>query len=123
MLYPLRETSELRQFVSEALGTLERRDQRGTLRDTLRAYLETGGSHADASNRLGIHRNTLAYRLRRIGELIGRDVGDPRTWLTLHLALWASELLESTSMNDRPAGGTINRGQLAFRDVWRRRRA
>jgi purine catabolism regulator len=94
LLYPLRETSELRQFVSEALGTLERRDHRGTLRETLRAYLETGGSHADASSRLGIHRNTLAYRLRRIGELIGRDVGDPRTWLTLHLALSASELLD-----------------------------
>jgi DNA-binding PucR family transcriptional regulator len=94
LLYPLRETSELRQFVSEALGSLERRDHRGTLRETLRAYLETGGSHADASSRLGIHRNTLAYRLRRIGELIGRDVGDPRTWLTLHLALWASELLD-----------------------------
>jgi hypothetical protein len=94
LLYPLRETTELRQFVSEALGTLEQRDQRGTLRDTLRVYLETGGSHANASHRLGIHRNTLAYRLRRIGQLIGRDVGDPRTWLTLHLALQASELLE-----------------------------
>jgi DNA-binding PucR family transcriptional regulator len=94
LLYPLRDTGELRTFVSEALGTLERRDPRGTLRATLRAYLETGGSHADASHRLGIHRNTLAYRLRRIGELIGHDVGDPRTWLTLHLALWASELLE-----------------------------
>jgi hypothetical protein len=100
LLYPLRDTSELRQFVSEALGVLERRDLRGTLRDTLRAYLETGGSHADASHRLGIHRNTLAYRLRRIGELIGRDVGDPRTWLTLHLALWASELLELEADSD-----------------------
>jgi DNA-binding PucR family transcriptional regulator len=100
LLYPLRDTSELRQFVSETLGILERRDLRGTLRDTLRAYLESGGSHADASNRLGIHRNTLAYRLRRIGELIGHDVGDPRTWLTLHLALWASELLEVDS-NER----------------------
>ena len=97
LLYPLRETSELRKFVSDALGTLERRDQRGTLRETLRAYLETGGSHADASHRLGIHRNTLAYRLRRIGELIGRDVGDPRSWLTLHLALWASDLLRIDS--------------------------
>jgi hypothetical protein len=94
LLYPLRDSSELHQFVSAALGILERRDHRGTLRETLRAYLETGGSHADASNRLGIHRNTLAYRLRRIGELIGRDVGDPRTWLTLHLALWASDLLD-----------------------------
>jgi hypothetical protein len=97
LLYPLRGTSELRRFVSEVLGTLERRDQRGTLRETLRAYLETGGSHADASHQLGIHRNTLAYRLRRIGELIGRDVADPRLWLTLHLALWASDLLRIDS--------------------------
>jgi hypothetical protein len=97
LLYPLRDTSELRKFVSDALGTLDRRDQRGTLRETLRAYLETGGSHADASHRLGIHRNTLAYRLRRIGALIGRDVGDPRLWLTLHLALWASDLLRIDS--------------------------
>jgi purine catabolism regulator len=93
VLYLLRESTELRQFVSEALGTLEHHDHRGALRDTLRAYLETGGSHANASHRLGIHRNTLAYRLRRIGELIGRDVGDPSTWLTLQLALWAAELL------------------------------
>jgi DNA-binding PucR family transcriptional regulator len=104
LLYPLRDTSELRRFVSEALGTLEGRDQKGTLRQTLRAYLETGGSHADASHRLGIHRNTLAYRLRRIGELIGRDVADPRLWLTLHLALWASDLLriESNEPETRP---------------------
>ena len=46
LLYPLRDTSELRQFVSEALGTLESHDHRGTLRDTLRVYLESGGSHA-----------------------------------------------------------------------------
>jgi len=94
LLYPLRGTSELRQFVAVALGTVERRDQRGTLRETLRAYLEAGGSQANASQQLGIHRNTLAYRLQRITELIGRDVSDPRSWLTLHLALRASDLLE-----------------------------
>ncbi|MCA9878348.1 MAG: helix-turn-helix domain-containing protein [Thermomicrobiales bacterium] len=94
LLYHLRETRELRAFVSQALGGLEQRDQRGTLRKTLRAFLESGGSQVDASHRLGIHRNTLAYRLRRIGELVGRDVGDPGTWLTLHLALHASELLD-----------------------------
>ena len=97
LLYPLRDSHELREFVSEALGTLEGRDQRGTLRATLRAFLESGGSQVDASNRLGIHRNTLAYRLRRIGELIGRDVADPGSWLTLHLALRASEMLDVIS--------------------------
>ena len=94
LLYHLRDTNELRQFVSDALGKLERRDQRGTLKATLRAFLESGGSHVDASNRLGIHRNTLAYRLRRISELVGCDVADPGSWLTLHLALRASEMLE-----------------------------
>jgi purine catabolism regulator len=103
LLYQLRDSSELRQFVAEALGTLENRDQRGTLRATLRAFLESGGSQVDASHRLGIHRNTLAYRLRRIGELVGRDVADPGSWLTLHLALWASEMLEvfAKEANDR----------------------
>lgn len=94
LLYHLRETRELRAFVSQALGGLEQRDHRGTLRRTLRAFLESGGSQVDASHRLGIHRNTLAYRLRRIGELVGRDVADPGTWLTLHLALRASEILD-----------------------------
>lgn len=99
LLYHLRESRELRAFVSQALGGLEEHDQRGTLRQTLRAFLESGGSQVDASHRLGIHRNTLAYRLRRIGELVGRDVADPATWLTLHLALRAMEILE-TSHND-----------------------
>jgi purine catabolism regulator len=97
LLYHLRESKELHAFVSQALGTLEHLDHRGTLRGTLAAFLESGGSHVDASNRLGIHRNTLAYRLRRISELIGRDVADPEAWLVLHLALRASEMLDVIS--------------------------
>jgi purine catabolism regulator len=95
LLYHLRESSELPQFVTGALGQLTAGDRRGTLRATLLTFLESGGSQTDAATRLGIHRNTLAYRLRRIGELVGRDVSDPSSWLTLHLALRASEVLES----------------------------
>jgi sugar diacid utilization regulator len=97
LLYHLRNSVELPGFVTETLGALPARDQRGMLRDTLRAFLESGGSQVDASQRLGIHRNTLAYRMRRIGELIGRDVADPTNWLTLHLALRASTMLEVMS--------------------------
>lgn len=94
LLYQLRAAPELRGFISEALGALPARDQRGTLRATLRAFLESGGSQVGASQRLGIHRNTLAYRLRRIGELVGHDVADPAAWLTLHLAIRASDMLD-----------------------------
>jgi purine catabolism regulator len=94
LLYMLRESAELRTFIADVLGALTRCDRRGTLRATLKAYLDTGGSHVDASSRLGIHRNTLSYRLRRIGELVGRDVTDSASWMTLHLALQASEMLD-----------------------------
>ncbi|MGH2618701.1 MAG: PucR family transcriptional regulator, partial [Thermomicrobiales bacterium] len=97
LLYQLRDAPELQQFITETLGGLEGQDPRGTLRATLRAFLESGGSHVEASQRLGIHRNTLAYRLRRIGELIGRELTDPGAWLTLHLALNASAMLAANS--------------------------
>lgn len=99
LLYQLRESKELRQFVREAVGALESGDQRGTLRETVRAFLESAGSHVEAANRLGIHRNTLAYRLRRAGELIGHDVDEPESWLTLHLALRALDVLEASGDN------------------------
>ena len=92
LLYRLWGTPDLARFAAETLGELPVRDKKGSLRRTLLAYLETGGSHVDAAERLGIHRNTLAYRLRQIGELTGRNPTDPACRLVLHLALLATEL-------------------------------
>jgi len=94
LLYLVRDAPELRSFVAQALGQLPGHDRRGTLRATLRAFLASGGSHAETSQRLGIHRNTLAYRLRRLSELVGWDVTDPASWLSLQLALHAADLLD-----------------------------
>lgn len=92
LLYRLWGTPELAGFAAEALGDLPARDRRGTLRKTLLAYLATGGSHVDAAARLGIHRNTLSYRLKQIAALTGREPTDPSTQLVLHLALLASSM-------------------------------
>ena len=54
--------------------------------ETLRAVLDTAGS-SEASNSLGVHRNTTAYRLRRIEELTGWDLREPDLRLALALAL------------------------------------
>ena len=92
VLYELWGTPALAAFVDDALGDLRRRDKRGTLRQTLLAYLDAGGSQVETAKRLGIHRNTLAYRLRQIETHTGRDPADPAMRLVMHLALVATTL-------------------------------
>jgi hypothetical protein len=92
LLYEVWGTPALASFVDDALGELRSRDKRGTLRETLLAYLDAGGSQTETANALGIHRNTLAYRLRQIGSLTSRDPADPAMRLVMHLALVADAL-------------------------------
>ncbi|MFD4460141.1 PucR family transcriptional regulator [Nocardia sp. NPDC058480] len=53
------------------------------LLETLLAYLECGGNALVAGERLGIHSQTVRYRLRRITELMGRPIDDPDRRLDL----------------------------------------
>ena len=52
---------------------------------TLRAVLDSDGLGAAAA-RLGVHRNTIAYRIRRLERLGGWDLADPDLRLALILA-------------------------------------
>ncbi|GAA5085768.1 hypothetical protein HNP84_010200 [Thermocatellispora tengchongensis] len=60
--------------------------QPGDLVATLAAYLDAGGSAAETAVVLGVHRNTVAARLRRIEELLTVDLANPDDRLALHLA-------------------------------------
>ncbi|HEX5824471.1 MAG TPA: helix-turn-helix domain-containing protein [Candidatus Limnocylindrales bacterium] len=53
---------------------------------TLRAVLDQPGL-AEAANALGVHRNTIAYRVHRIEEATGWRLADPELRLPLALAL------------------------------------
>lgn len=81
------ESSEL--LVQHALGQLwtHPEPQRGTLLDTLAHVLASDGSPTNAAKVLYCHRNTVIYRIRRIEELTGQDLTDPRDRLLLTLAL------------------------------------
>jgi purine catabolism regulator len=92
LLFPLWGTPTLADFASDVLGDLVHRDRRGILKQTLLAYLEHGGSHVEAAAHLGVHRNTLAYRLKQIANLSGRDPTDASCRLLLHLGLLATML-------------------------------
>jgi purine catabolism regulator len=76
-------------FAGTLLGPLEEHDARrgSDLVATLETYLQLGGALAQAAERLNIHRNTLSYRLGRIGELTGRDLNDPATRFLMQAAL------------------------------------
>jgi len=95
--------SRLRQAVAAASGrlgellverTLGRIEGAGgeaaDLVAALVAYLDAGGSAAEAAERLYCHRNTVLNRLRRVAELTGLDLHDPRAMATLVLALDAA---------------------------------
>jgi purine catabolism regulator len=92
LLYDRWGSPELHRYVESLVGALLREDRRGMLRETLRVYLEHGGAQRPTAERLGIHRNTLSYRLRQIRSVLAIDPDDPQGRLGLHLALLAADL-------------------------------
>ncbi|MBC9927688.1 MULTISPECIES: PucR family transcriptional regulator [unclassified Leucobacter] len=67
--------------------------ERMILRESLRTLLEHGGRSGPAADALGVHRNTLAARIRKAEELTGRSLSRADDRAELWLALRAEELL------------------------------
>jgi hypothetical protein len=61
--------------------------------ETARTWLAHGGSTSSAATALHLHRNTVRYRLRRMEELSGRDLGRPVDAAEVHVALEAARIL------------------------------
>jgi hypothetical protein len=59
----------------------------GDLLETAAAFLDGGGSVEGTGRALFVHANTVRHRLRRIAEVTGRDLSDPRDALVVRLAL------------------------------------
>jgi DNA-binding PucR family transcriptional regulator len=59
---------------------------------TLAAYLDNQGSLSRAAKALHLHRNSVAYRIERIFELLEIDPEDPDERLLLQLACRARSL-------------------------------
>ena len=78
------------------------RERRGDLVRTLRVYFAAGTNASEAADRLYLHRNSLLYRLARIGELTGLDSKDPRAKLALELGLLTLERTEDEDEAEHP---------------------
>ena len=62
------------------------REGGGELLATLSAYLDHESGIAATADALGLHRNTVSVRIRRVQEILGIDMTDPEARLALHLA-------------------------------------
>ena len=87
LLYPGWDSADQRAYRDAHLGPLLENDPRGQLVETLGVYLDQQGSQSHAAEKLGIHRNTLSYRLRQIESALPVDLSAPHTRLTLHIAI------------------------------------
>jgi DNA-binding PucR family transcriptional regulator len=86
-------------FVHRELGALAADDDTcRRLAATLRTYLDEHASRGRAAKRLGIHENTISYRIKQAEEILGRSVEHDTLNLRVALALTAIT-------RERPAGG------------------
>ena len=96
----------------EALARLDEREDAQYIR-SLRAYLSDGLNLRRAAERLGVHRNTLAYRMRRIEARFALDLSDMNTCFELLFSLWLKEGLGGRADDEVAAHG----GRIVERDV------
>jgi purine catabolism regulator len=91
LLWQLRTDPRLLSYVDAQLGPLLRLDQRSRepMLDTLAAYLEAGGAMTAFAAMINLSRPAAYARMARLREIVGGDLDQPRTRLSLHLAMLA----------------------------------
>ncbi|WP_433439206.1 PucR family transcriptional regulator [Nonomuraea sp. CA-141351] len=89
-LLGLLDQAAVQAFAAALLAPLTAYGSKPDLVESLRAYLDSNGHWDAAAQRLGVHRHTLRYRMKRVTELLGRDLDDPGVRAELWLALEAT---------------------------------
>jgi DNA-binding PucR family transcriptional regulator len=97
LLYEGAEVERLRAFAHEVLAPLRSYDEKHQteLERTLKLYFKVGQNVKTAASQLNVHRHTVFYRLRQIGEISSRSLESPHDQLTLRLAVAIDELHDS----------------------------
>jgi purine catabolism regulator len=95
LLLSLQDDEALRLFCDSILGPIEASEGHygGELMRSLEAFIEENGQWERAARRLYCHRHTLRYRIRRVEELTGRNLGSARDRIEFWLALRGRELV------------------------------
>ena len=94
----LRDLPAARDFMLTELGPIADEDPRTELlRETLRAYFDTGQNAAATATRIQVHERTVAYRLKSIEDRLGFPLNQRRDELAIALRL--ADVLRGASEN------------------------
>jgi PucR family transcriptional regulator, purine catabolism regulatory protein len=95
LLLSLQDDEALRLYCERVLGPIEEGDAEygGELLRSLEAFIESNGQWERAAREVFCHRHTLRYRMRKVEELTGRDLGRAHDRIEFWLALRARELV------------------------------
>lgn len=87
-------------MVNSILGELIRYEEQnsGDLIKSLAVFFDENLSWQKASKILGIHRQTLNYRMQRVAELTNRNINDLQQMTELYLAVKALRMLDRSSL-------------------------
>lgn len=96
LLYEGADVARLRAFSAGVLAPLRAYDEKHAteLERTLKLYFHVGQNVKTAAAELNVHRHTVLYRLRQIGEIAGRALENPHDQLTLRMAIAVDGLHE-----------------------------
>ncbi len=94
LLYEGADVDRMRSFAAEVLAPLRAYDEQHQtdLERTLKLYFKVGQNVKTAASELSVHRHTVFYRLRQIGEICARSLDTPQDQLTLRMAIAIDEL-------------------------------
>ena len=89
----------LEAFVARVLGPAS---DNTWLLESLAALLDSGCRWSEASDRLGVHRHTLRYRMEQLRKQTGRHPDDPAQRMELWLAVKAKQALTAREAEPTP---------------------
>jgi PucR family transcriptional regulator, purine catabolism regulatory protein len=101
LLLSLQDSDALALFCESLLGPIDNGEGHysGELMRSLEAFIECNGQWEAAARRLYCHRHTLRYRIRKVEELTGRDLGSARDRIEFWLALRGREIVTRPSIH------------------------
>ncbi|WP_445149797.1 PucR family transcriptional regulator [Baekduia sp. Peel2402] len=96
LLWRWRDRAELAEYVAATLGPVIAHDARRkhALLPTLEALCANGGRKAETARALHLNRQALYDRLKRLEDVLGRKLSDPRVLLDFQVAIEARRQVE-----------------------------